>query len=96
MLQKTIMEKFCSSLGEHVTTILNFEKEKTVTVNNKKMLNIIQDVINFYICEKRILQSLAKNKKHQNRRDHCYLTGKYRGGARSICNLKFNVSNETL
>ena len=96
MLQKIIMEKFCSSLGEHVTTILNFEKEKTVTVNNKKMLNISQDVINFYICEKRILQSLAKNKKHQNRRDHCYLTGKYRGGARSICNLKFNVSNETL
>ena len=90
------MEKFCSSLGEHVTTILNFEKEKTVTVNNKKMLNISQDVINFYICEKRILQSLAKNKKHQSRRDHCYLIVIYRGGALSICNLKFNVSNETL
>ena len=56
------MEKFCSSLGEHVTTILNFEKEKTVTVNNKKMLNISQDVINFYICEKRILLKIRNIK----------------------------------
>ena len=27
-------------------------------------------------------------------RDHCYYTGKYRGAAHSICNLKFNVPNE--
>ena len=28
--------------------------------------------------------------------DHCHFTGKYRGGAYSICNLKFNVPNEKL
>ena len=27
-------------------------------------------------------------------RDHCYYTGKYRGAARSICHLRFNVPNE--
>ena len=27
-------------------------------------------------------------------RDHCLCKGKYRGTAHSICNLKFNVSNE--
>ena len=28
-------------------------------------------------------------------RDHCHYTGKCRGKAHSICNLKFNVPNET-
>ena len=28
--------------------------------------------------------------------DHCYFTGKYRGGAYGICNLKFNVPDEKL
>ena len=27
-------------------------------------------------------------------RDHCHFTGKRRGAAHSICNLRFNVSNE--
>ena len=27
-------------------------------------------------------------------RDHCHYTGKYRGTAHSICNLKFNVLNQ--
>ena len=31
---------------------------------------------------------------HRKVRDYCYYTGKYRGAAHSICNLKFNVLNE--
>ena len=27
-------------------------------------------------------------------RGHCHFLGKYRGAAHSICNLRFNVSNE--
>ena len=29
-------------------------------------------------------------------RDHCHYTGKYRGAAHNICNLKLNVPNEIL
>ena len=36
----------------------------------------------------------AKVKNHQNVRDHCPYTGKYRGTTHSICNLNFNVPNE--
>ena len=32
-----------------------------------------------------------KNKKYRKVRDHCYYTGKYRGVAHSICNLKYSV-----
>ena len=37
---------------------------------------------------------IAKNKNYQKFRGHSYYTGKDRGAAHSICNLKFNVPNE--
>ena len=47
-----------------------------------------------YICGKRFLKKFPNDKNYGNTRDHFYFTGKYRGAARSIYNLKFNVSNE--
>ena len=47
-----------------------------------------------YICGKRVLQKFAHNKNYRKVRHHCHYTGKYRGAAHSICNLKFNVPNE--
>ena len=43
--------------------------------------------------EKSILQKLAKDKNYWKFRDHCHYTGKYRGAAQSICNLKVNFPN---
>ena len=40
------------------------------------------------------LKKLAKDKNIQKFRNHCHYTGKYRGAAHSICNLKFNVPNK--
>ena len=36
----------------------------------------------------------AKDKNYRKVRDHCHHTGKYRGAAHTICNLKFNGLNE--
>ena len=60
----------------------------------KEELKLHQDARNCYICGKRILKKLSKSIIHRKVRDHCYYTGKYRGTAHSICNLKFNVHNE--
>ena len=38
-----------------------------------------------YICKKEFDKS---DKKHYKVRDHCQYTGKYRGAAHSICNLR--------
>ena len=38
----------------------------------------------------------AKDKYHRKDRDQCNYTGKYRGVAYSICNLRFDVPNEIL
>ena len=39
------------------------------------------------------LKKLYKSIYYLKVRDHCHYTGKYRGAAHSICNLKFNVPN---
>ena len=63
----------------------------------KEEIKSHQDTEAYYICRKRILKRFANDKKFDNDRkvrDHFHFTGKYRGAARSICNLKFNVPNE--
>ena len=54
-----------------------------------------QDAKVCYICGKKILKKFAKDKNYRKVGDHFHYTGKYRGAARSICNLKFNVLNES-
>ena len=34
------------------------------------------------------------NKKHRKVRDHCHYTGKYRGAAHNICNLRHKTPKE--
>ena len=36
----------------------------------------------------------AKDKKYRKVKEHCHYTGKYRGAAYSICNLKYSVPKE--
>ena len=38
-----------------------------------------------YICKKVF---------NNNKRDHCHYTGKYRGAAHNICNLRYKVPKE--
>ena len=44
-----------------------------------------------YICKKNIEKS---DKKHHKVRDHCHYTGKYRGAAHNIRNLRYKVPKE--
>ena len=44
--------------------------------------------------QKKVYQKVCIDKNHEKVKDHCHYTGKYRGKAHSICNLRFNVSNE--
>ena len=46
-----------------------------------------------YICEKRF-NTDNDNKKYHKIRDHCHYTGKHRGAAHDICNLKYKTPTE--
>ena len=65
-------------------------KEKNYTSNNKRRIESIyhnrQKVC--YICKKEFDNN---DKKQQKVRDHCHYTGKYRGAAHNICNLRYKV-----
>ena len=46
-----------------------------------------------YICKKGFSPD-DDNKKYHKIRDHCHYTGKYRGAAQSLCNLRYKTSKE--
>ena len=89
---KNCMKTFCKCLREHTKNIIYFEKKKNVTIN-KRRIKSHQDAKVSYICRKRILKKLSKSISYRKNREYCHHTGKYRGEAHNICNLKFNVPN---
>ena len=87
---KGCMKKFCISLRE---IVINFEKQKLLPLLEKE-LKLHQDSMLCYVCRKKFTKKLGKDKNYRKIRDHGHFTGKYRGIANSICNSRFNVSNE--
>ena len=87
---KDRMKKFCEDLREHATKIINCEKKKMTPLTTKEKIYHNEPEI-CYICKK----ELDKNdKKHYKVRDHCHYTGKYRGAAHDICNLRYKIPKE--
>ena len=52
------MKKFCTSLREHATIVINFEKKKMLPLT-KTELKLHKDVTASYICEKRFSKKFA-------------------------------------
>ena len=84
------MKKFCKDLKEHATRIINYEKEKIFALTKEEKINYNDQQI-CYICKKEFDKSDKKNYKV---RDHCHYTGKYKGAAHNICNLRYKVPKE--
>ena len=89
---KNCMNNFCLDLREHATKIINYEKEEMIplTKEEKKMHRRQK---RGYICKKRFSTN-NNNEKYHKVKDNCYYTGKYRGAAHSICNLRYKTPKE--
>ena len=87
---KDCMKKFCKDLREHATKIINYEKKKMIPLTTEEKIHYNEQEI-CYICKKEFDKS---DKKIYKVRDHCHYTGKYRGAAHNICNLRYKISKE--
>ena len=87
---KDCMKKFSKDLREHVSKIINYEKKKMISLTTEEKIYHNKQKICF-ICKKEFNNNDKKNYKV---RDHCHYTGKYRGAAHNICNLRYKVPKE--
>ena len=83
------MKNFCLNLREHATKIINYEKKEMIslTKEEKKMHRRQKKC---YICKKRVSTDDI-NKKYHKVKYHYHYTGKYRGAAHDICNLRYKI-----
>ena len=87
---KDCIKKFSKDLREHASKIIDYEKKKMIPLTiEEKIYQNKQKIC--YICKKEFNNNEKKNYKV---RDHCHYTGKYRGAAHNICNLRFRVPKE--
>ena len=83
------MKKFCKDLRKHTTKIIKCEKKKMIPLTIKEEIDHNKQKI-CYICKKEF------DKKNHKVRDHCHYTGKCRGAAHNICNLRYKIPKEIL
>ena len=84
------MKKFCKDLREHATKIINFEKKDMTSLTKKEEKHHNNQKV-CYIYKKEFNKD---DKKHYKVKDHCLYTGKYRGAAHNIRNLRYRIPKE--
>ena len=86
------MKKFCKDLREHATKIINHEKKDMIPLTKKEEKHLNKQKV-CYLCKKEFNTDNI-DRKHHNVKDYCHYTGKYRGAAHNICNLRCRISKE--
>ena len=89
---KTCMKNFCLNLREHATKLINYENKEMIPLTKKEEKKHKKQKV-CHICKKRFSID-DKNNKYHEVRNHCHYTGKYRGAAHDICNLRYKIPKE--
>ena len=72
---------------------IDFEKKIIKSLTNKDYESYLNQ-INCHIFKKKI-SNINNYRNYCKGTDHCRYTGKYKGAAHSICNLKYSLPKET-
>ena len=89
---KDCMKNLCLDLREHATKIINYEKKEMIPLTKKEEKRYNKQEV-CYICKKGFSTN-DSNKKYRKLRDHCHYSGKYKGAAHDICNLRQKIPKE--
>ena len=93
---KDCIKKFCKELRELATKIINYPKKDMDPLTDKEK-KYYDKSKRCYICGRRFCydkKQKEKYKLYRKVRDHDHLTGKFRGPAHGICNLRYSVPHE--
>ena len=90
------MKSFCKDLWDPAMKIINYEEKEMIPLTDKENKSYEKQKV-CYICKKEF--STDENDKNAFKlyhkvRDHCHYTGKFRGAAHSICNLRYKTPKE--
>ena len=85
---KNCMKNFCPNLREHATKIINYEKKEMIPLTKKEEKKHNKQKV-CHILKKRF--SADDSNKISKVTDHCHYTGKYRGAAHDICNVRYKI-----
>ena len=86
------MKNFCLDLKKHATKIINYEKKERIPLTKKEEKKHNKKKV-CHICKERFSTD-DSDKKYREVKDHCHYTGKYRGTAHDICNLRYKIPKE--
>ena len=89
---KNCMKNFCLDLREYATKIINYEKKEMIPLTKTEEKNHNKQEV-CHICKKGFSTG-DSNRKYHKVRDHCHYTGKDRGTAHDICNLRYKITKE--
>ena len=89
---KDCMKNFCIDLRKHATKLINYDRKEMIPLTNEERKLYHKQKI-CYIFKERFSTG-DDNKKSYKFRDHCHYTGKYRGAAHDIRNLRYNTQKE--
>ena len=90
------MERFCKDLRDHAMKIINYEEKEMIPLTDKENKSYEKQNI-CYIFKKEFITDENDKKAFKlchKVRDHCRYTGKFRGAAHSICNLRYKIPKE--
>ena len=90
------MERFCKDLRDHAMKIINYEEKEMIPLTDKENKSYEKQKICYIWKKEFCTDENDKNafKLYHKVRDHCHYTGKFRGAAHNICNLRYKTPNE--
>ena len=86
------MKNICLGLREHATKIISYGKEEMIPLTKEEM-KMHNKQNGCYICKKGFSTD-DNNKNYHKVKDYSHYTGKYRGAAHDICNLRYKILKE--
>ena len=90
---KIFMEMFCKDLKDEAMKIINYEKKEMIPLTDEEKETYENQKICYIFKQEFCTDEINKKefKLKQKVKDHCHYTGKYRGAAHSICNLRYKI-----